>query len=112
MRPRRPEFTLEGRTIVLLRFIKRNLRSVRALGTMDLILSIMVYPAGCVMWLVRRIGVGRLPACRAALVRLGVFPIRHHYYEPLFDPRDLSFSLERERSLPGVHWNLGVNCSC
>ena len=44
--------------------------------------------------------------CKRALMQVGVFPIRNHYYEPLFDSRMLKHPLERERSLPGIYWNV------
>ncbi len=36
---------------------------------------------------------------------VGVFPIRNHYYEPMFDPRALTRPLDEPRSLPGIDWN-------
>jgi hypothetical protein len=84
--------------------MKRLLHSWQPI--IDLLTSLAVYPAGLVLRFVRRIGVDRLPACRRALLRTGVFPIQDHYYEPLFDPRKLRHSLELERSLPGIDWNI------
>jgi hypothetical protein len=74
----------------------------------DLLLTPFVYPAAVLLKLIRRIGVQRMPSCRSALMRVGVFPIRDHYYEPLFNPRHLKTPLDKERSLTGVDWN--VNC--
>ncbi len=54
---------------------------------------------------IREIGVHRLPRCRQALWRAGVFPVRDHYYEPLFDGRRLKRPLTEERRLPGLEWN-------
>jgi predicted O-methyltransferase YrrM len=34
-----------------------------------------------------------------------VFPILNHYYEPLFDDRQLKRPLDRDRRLPGIRWN-------
>jgi len=54
----------------------------------------------------RRWGLQRLPRCRAALIKRGVFPIRNHYYEPLFDCTQLDHAkLDARRSLPGVDLN-------
>jgi hypothetical protein len=33
---------------------------------------------------------------------LGVFPIRDHYYEPLFSSRHIRAPLDRDRVLPGI----------
>jgi hypothetical protein len=56
--------------------------------------------------IVRRAGVHRLPACRNVLLRVGVFPIRNHYYEPQFDYRNKRRPLSDVRTLPGIDWNL------
>lgn len=79
---------------------------LRAMPAFDWLASVVIYPAGSLMRLVRRIGVNRLPRCRNALERVGVFPVLDHYYEPLFRTRDLRLGLDRERALPGVDWNI------
>lgn len=53
----------------------------------------------------RRVGAERLPRTTRRLRRMGVFPIRDHYYEPLFDPAHLSRPLDEPRDLPGVDLN-------
>ena len=55
---------------------------------------------------VRRMGFQRLPLCKRALLNIGVFPIRNHYYEPQFDFRETSRIFAHERDLPGIEWNL------
>jgi hypothetical protein len=70
----------------------------------DLLLFLLVYPAAILLKFVRRGGVHRMPLSRRALLDVGVFPIRDHYYEPLFDTRSLQ-PLSEVRSLPGVDWN-------
>lgn len=75
------------------------------LPVLDLLLLPFVYPSTWVLKLLRRAGVHRLPNCRAALLRVGVFPIRNHYYEPQFDMRQLRRPLDAERPLPGIDWN-------
>ena len=71
----------------------------------DLVLALPTYPAAWLMWLVRRIGVHRLPLCRKILVSVGVFPIRDHYYEPQFNFRSSSRAFSLDRELPGIDWN-------
>jgi len=68
----------------------------------DLILWPLVYPAARVLKKVRRSGVERLPRCKRTLMKVGVFPIRNHFYEPQFDTSDLSVDLAAPRELPGV----------
>ena len=73
----------------------------------DTIFFLFAFPASLILWIVRRIGVARLPACKRALLSVGVFPIRRHYYEPLFDTEPLRAILAKERNLPGIDLNLG-----
>jgi predicted O-methyltransferase YrrM len=55
---------------------------------------------------VRRYGIEKLPMTRSTLLKIGVFPIRNHYYEPQFKfERDTSVE-DRERSLPGIDLNV------
>jgi hypothetical protein len=77
---------------------------LRLLPVVDLALVPFLYPAAWLLKLVRRIGVDRLPASRHALLRVGVFPIRDHYYEPQFDHRRPRQPFSRERTLPGIDW--------
>lgn len=83
--------------------IKPILRA--ALPLIDAVLVLPVLLSGLVMKAFRRIGASRLPWSKACLLRVGVFPIRDHYYEPLFNPRHLRHALEDERELPGIAWN-------
>lgn len=54
---------------------------------------------------VRRVGVSRMPICRSVMLRIGAFPIRAHYYEPLFQTDHLKGTLSKERNLPGIRIN-------
>lgn len=68
----------------------------------DIVLAPLVFLAACLLKLVRRVGVYRMKISRAILLKVGVFPIRDHYYEPMFDPRHLRHQLDHVRSLPGI----------
>lgn len=46
-----------------------------------------------------------MPLLRALCVRLGVLPIRNHYYDPFIDPDEFSQPLSSERPLPGLDLN-------
>ncbi len=69
-----------------------------------------VYPSAWFMKNIRRVGVQKLPLCKKALLNIGVFPIRNHYYEPQFVYpsilRKKTRSLSKERGLPGISWNI------
>jgi hypothetical protein len=73
---------------------------------LDLALCPFVYLAALLLRQVRAWGMQRLPRCRETLRKVGVFPIRDHYYEPLFNSRRLVRPLTDERSLPGIDWNV------
>jgi len=85
--------------------LKSVLRSI--LPLIDFALLVPVIFSGLAMKAFRRIGAGRLPRSKACLLMLGVFPVRDHYYEPMFHPRHLRHALEDERDLPGIDWSEG-----
>jgi hypothetical protein len=72
----------------------------------DLLMIIPLFFAAIVMKTFRRIGAGRMPLCKSILMYVGVFPIREHYYEPLFNPKHLMHPLDEDRLLPGVDLNV------
>ena len=61
--------------------------------------------SGLVMWLYRRTGSKRLKLSTKILRKIGIFPIRDHYYEPLFNDAHLSRDLKSPRELPGIDLN-------
>ena len=72
----------------------------------DVALAPFTFAAAILLKAIRRIGVYRMRVSHAILRRVGVFPIRDHYYEPLFHPRHLRRPLDEERRLPGIDFNL------
>jgi predicted O-methyltransferase YrrM len=82
-----------------------NARIASAVGPIiDLISLPFVALSGFVLWGTRRMGFQRMPLCRAVLVRIGVMPVRRHYYEPFVDEASLPRPLDTERALPGIDW--------
>ena len=71
----------------------------------DLLLSIVIVPAAHLLLLYRKAGAAQLPMTTRRLKSIGVFPIRNHFYEPLFDDRLLSRPLDADRELPGLDLN-------
>lgn len=71
-------------------------------GPIDFLFSILVIPAAYLLMRYRRAGSSRLPQTTSRLKALGVFPVRNHYYEPLFDDKLLSHPLQEDRHLPGI----------
>lgn len=78
---------------------------------LDALILVFVAPAAALLKGVRRVGLHRLPWCRATLLRIGVLPIRDHYYEPFVAPRSLRAPLDQERDLPAIDWNLAEQIS-
>ena len=76
------------------------------LSLADVALAPLVYPAAWLLRTIRTAGVARMPACKRVLMKMGVFPIRDHYYEPQFDLRATRQPLAQERPLPGIDWNI------
>ena len=83
--------------------MKKILLAMRPM--IDVLCVPFVYPAACLLKGIRRAGVHRMPLCKRALMQVGVFPIRNHYYEPLFDCRSLRPIFDQDRRLPGIDWN-------
>lgn len=84
----------------------RDRASNRLLSVADALLAPFVYPCAWLLKSIRRAGVHRLPLCRAALMKVGVFPVRDHYYEPQFDHRRPGRPFSQERALPGIDWRI------
>ncbi len=72
---------------------------------LDIILLPFIYISAWLLKVVRKKGVHRLPNIKRALLQVGVFPIRNHYYEPQFDFREEHKALALDRNLPGIELN-------
>jgi hypothetical protein len=75
------------------------------LGPIDLFLSLVVLPGAYLLLLFRQIGPSRLPKTSLRLKKTGIFPIRDHYYEPMFNDKHLLYPLCKDRELPGLELN-------
>jgi hypothetical protein len=68
--------------------------------------DIVTYPAtllaGMHLRALRRYGIPNFPFSKQLLLRLGVFPIRRHFYEPQFHPDDVGDGFTTPRNLPGI----------
>jgi predicted O-methyltransferase YrrM len=72
----------------------------------DIAILPIVFLAGLALKFVRKLGIGHLPRTRALFRTLGVYPIRSHYYEPLFETNKLLRPLEEDRKLTAVDLNV------
>jgi len=78
---------------------------LRFLPIVDVLLVPFIYPSAWLLKKVRSLGVQSLPNCKNVLMKIGVFPIFDHYYDPQFDNRKPKQPFSRDRILPGIHWN-------
>lgn len=85
--------------------MKKFIRS--CLPVADIFLLPFIYVAAWLLKSARRAGFNRLKRCKNALLHVGVFPIRAHYYEPQFDFRISATAFSQDRSLSGINWNVG-----
>lgn len=83
--------------------IKNILKTIVAFC--DFCLIPLTFMSAVLLLCIRRIGVQRLVWSKRIFMMIGVFPIRDHYYEPLFNPKRLRFSLRKDRQLAGIDFN-------
>lgn len=83
------------------------MRRILRLGlrTLDLVGLPITFLAAFWMKNVRR-ALHRLPLTRGLLGSIGIFPVLHHYYEPLVLENDIRFPLSDERKIPGLDMNI------
>lgn len=80
--------------------MKILLRAVISL--VDFSLMIILFFVSPFYYIFARLGGKRLPLCREFLKKIGVYPIRNHYYSPFFKDSILKKSLRKARDLPGI----------
>ncbi len=88
----------------MVKIIKSIIR--KSISIIDLVLAPFVYLAAYLLKIIRRTGVERLPYCKTVLMKVGVFPIRNHYYEPQFDHSNPNPAFSENRNLTGIDWNV------
>jgi predicted O-methyltransferase YrrM len=76
---------------------------------LDIVLIPLVVIGALVFYLIRYIDINHLekmPVTKRILRFIGVYPVMHHFYDPLVHPGDLRLSLDEERALPGLDLNI------
>jgi hypothetical protein len=80
---------------------------IKCLPLIDLLFVPLAIVASFAMRAIKYAGVGRLPRTLQVFRTVGVYPIRDHYYEPLFNhPAHLTKPLSDDRELPPLDWNI------
>lgn len=72
---------------------------------LDVILSPLTFLYAYFFRTMRRRNFNSLPVSKKIMFKVGVYPIQDHYYEPMFNPKYLKYSLRENRNLPGIDLN-------
>jgi len=100
MQPAQSEFVIESAKAITSKMtIKKHLKTA-----VDIALLIPLAMAAPVFKTFVKLGGRSLPKCREYLKQTGVYPIKDHYYQPLFRDSRLKRSLREARILPGIDW--------
>jgi hypothetical protein len=89
--------------------VKRVIKAtiVLFLPLFDVLMSPFVFLSALLLWVIRAvIGVQRMKVSKYIFNKVGVFPIKDHYYEPLFNPAHLQKPLNADRYLPAIDLNV------
>lgn len=92
---------------------KKNLRKFFSLAfpIIDILISPFTLLSALLLYSIRKMRISRMPVSKWIFKKVGVFPITDHYYEPLFNDKHLKLSLELDRDLPGINWNVNNQVS-
>jgi len=55
---------------------------------------------------IRKAGLSNLPLSKKILLKIGVYPLIDHYYQPQFNFEQLLLEQNSERTLPSIDWNI------
>jgi len=84
-------------------------KRTRALLLTARILDVVAAPftaaAGAWLKALRKLGLQLMPVSKRVLLKIGVFPVRDHYYEPMINPKHLRAPLTQNRALPAIDLN-------
>ena len=72
----------------------------------ELALLPFAFAAAVTMRAIRSRRIETMPRVLKLFRRLGIYPIRNHYYEPWFTPATLRYPLAQDRNLPGLDMNV------
>lgn len=84
---------------------KRIIKKFLEFPLLDILFIPFVLFSGIIFLIIRMIGLRRLKLTRKILKKIGVMPVRDHYYEPFFNEKKMRRPLTEIRNLPGIDWN-------
>jgi hypothetical protein len=85
---------------------KRSRLLLRVVSVIDVIAAPFTMVAAAWLKSLRVLGLQYAPVSKRILLRIGVFPVRDHYYEPMINPKHLRHPLSDRRPLPAVDLNV------
>ena len=74
------------------------------LPLIDIFTFVAIFFIFPILFIYTKLGARRLPLSRDLFKLFGVYPIKDHYYQPLFNVKKLNFS-DKKRYLPGIDLN-------
>ena len=75
------------------------------LPLIDLFIFVAIFFTFPILFIYTKLGSRRLPLSRDLFKLLGVYPLKDHYYQPLFNEKKLKL-LDKKRHLPGIDFNI------
>lgn len=72
----------------------------------DPFLTPFTFLSAILFLVMRKTGMQHFKINRKILMKIGVFPIMDHFYEPMFNPKHLIHPLSEDRLLPGIDLNV------
>lgn len=71
----------------------------------DIVLIPFTFISSVLFLVIRKAGMRRMKWSKRIFFKMCVYPIIDHYYEPMFNPKHLRYSLGKDRELPGIDLN-------
>ncbi len=84
---------------------KRTRGLLLAARIVDVLAAPFTAAAGAWLKALRKLGLQLMPVSKRVLLKIGVFPVRDHYYEPMINPKHLRQPLTQSRALPAIDLN-------
>ncbi len=78
---------------------------------LDIILIPFIFLSGIIFYIIRLIDINHLESMeitKKILRWIGVYPVLNHFYDPLPNPETFRHTLDKERKLPGVDFNINL----
>jgi hypothetical protein len=86
--------------------IKRVILNKGVLTLIDILIAPFVFISSYLFLFIRKVRIERMKISKKIFLKVGVYPIMDHYYEPLFNPAHLNKSLREDRILPELDFNI------